>query len=671
MFIARKQGICLSWLRLKITAFSAIFNMSNTIPERIADFLKEYPPFSLLDRDLLRQISARVIVQYFKPGSTIFRQGDMPGQFIYVVREGAVHLLREENGNETLIDECDEGDVFGIRPLLAEDAYALSARTAEESLIYAVNIEGFEQSLRDNPRISYYLASNLAAGAAKNYQRIHQGKFLLHKDQLIDGDFNLVEIQSIERSKEPVSCPENMTIRDAASIMSAKGVGSILVTDAQNLPIGIITDKDFRHKVATGIVPLTEPVTAIMSGPVVTARASVTVAEVQIEMVRRRIHHLCLTEDGTDKSPALGVISEHDLLVLQGNNPAVLIREIRRSTHTAGLRQIRERAEDLLKKYLYQEVAIAYIASIITEINDALIERVLELSEAEMAEEGHTRPNAEYCWLALGSEGRGEQLLRTDQDNALVFENVSKKDYKTTQSYFLALAAKVNDKLHACGFEYCPADMMARNPNWCMSLDQWKKQFSQWIFEPTPKAVMHCSIFFDYRPVYGNRALAAALTEHIFQSVQDQTIFLSFLAKSAQENPPPLTFFRNFMVEGSGEHKDEFDVKARAMMPLVDAGRVLILQARQAGFNNTLERFARMAELEPHNRELFELAADAYEMLLRYRTMQGLQHGDSGRFFKPSDLSKMERLNLRNSFQPIKELQSLLRVRFWTDNLQG
>jgi CBS domain-containing protein len=191
-----------------------------------------------------------------------------------------------------------------------------------------------------------------------------------------------------------------------------------------------------------------------------------------------------------------------------------------------------------------------------------------------------------------------------------------------------------------------------------------EKQFAKWIFQPGEKEVMYSTIFFDYRPVFGDTSLADKMTEGIYADIDKQKIFLSFLAKNAMQNPPPLSFFRNFIVERNGEHKDEFDIKARAMMPLVDAARVLILHARIGRVNNTFERFEKMAELEPQNSELFEQAADAYEILMRFRAMQGLKNKDSGRFFKPGDLNKMQRMMLRNSFQPIDELQKLLKRRF-------
>jgi len=638
--------------------------MQNIIPKRIYDFLKLFPPFNLLNDKELLEVASRVVVQYKRSGELVFQQGEQGGAYFYIVHEGAVQLLREADGEEILVDECDEGDLFGIRPLLAEEAYALTARAREECLLYAIGTHDFRRVMENNPRVAVYLASTFAAEARPGAWKKALG--LARADMTERGwkDINLVEVQSIERSKLPVSCTPETSIRQAALIMSEKEVGSIIVVNEKQHPLGIVTDKDLRMKVATGIIQLEEKVSRIMSSPVITALPDLSMADAQIKMIRHKINHLCLTEDGANNSPIKGVISEHDLMVLQGNNPAIMIREIMRSQSTADLRRIRDRVEQLLEKYLYQEVSIAYITTIISEINDALIVRALQLAERLLEKQGHQAPKVAYCWLALGSEGRQEQLLRTDQDNALVFDDVPRQEYENTKNYFLALAIHTTEMLNECGFDYCPAEMMASNPRWCLSLTEWKRQFSKWIDEPTPEAVMHSAIFFDFRPVYGEFKLAEALTSHIFEAFDKQSLFLTYLAKNAVGKPPPLTFFRNFVVEKSGEHKDEFDIKARAMMPLTDAARVLILHARKGSINNTFRRFDVLAGLDPNNRELFEQAADAYEILMRYRAIQGLKNKDSGRYIKPSELSKMERLNLRNSFKPIGELQTLIATRF-------
>ncbi len=632
--------------------------MKNVIPQRVAEFLGQYPPFSHLEKPELYRLAGQVLVQYRPAGAVIFSEGDDPMPLVYIVRQGAVELFEEKESKRILIDRCDEGDVFGLRPLLARQPYALTAEVREETLLYAIPFDDIGEWLRRHPALAGYLAADFAAGYARNFGRSNRADF--RSEAQNTETLALTEVLHTRHRREPVTCDPGETVRTAAQRMTDQHVGSIIIVDADHRPLGIVTDKDLRRQVATGRVPLDAQVGRIMSSPVITVTPEPTVADLQIRMLRHRIGHVVSTADGTTGSPVLGVFSEHDLLVIQGNNPALLVRDIQRTDSTAGLRAIREQAEGLLRKYLEQEVAISFIASVLSTINDGIIRRCIALSEAELP----VPPPVDYAWLSLGSEGRQEQLLRTDQDNALLFDEVAEVDLPRVRKLFIDLARRVNDRLHEVGFVYCPAKMMAGNPSWCLSLGEWKNQFGSWILQPTPQAVRYSTIFFDYRVVHGQSQLAKVLTDHIFSLLEEQTAFFSFLAKDALENPPPLTFFRNFVVEKSGDHAEAFDLKARAMMPLTDAARVLILHALEGGINNTFRRFERLAELEPRNASLYEQAADAYEILMRYRARAGLANGDGGRYLRPESLSKMERLHLRNSFRPIRELQSLIHTRF-------
>jgi CBS domain-containing protein len=208
--------------------------------------------------------------------------------------------------------------------------------------------------------------------------------------------------------------------------------------------------------------------------------------------------------------------------------------------------------------------------------------------------------------------------------------------------------------------------MMASNRQWCLSLSEWKAQFSRWLAEPDPRAVMLTTIFFDFRPVIGDASLAEQLRAHIAGELPRAALYLSALAKNACENPPPLGFFRQFMVEKDGEHRTHFDLKARAMMPLADAARVLWLQHALPEAYSTPERFEVLARLEPAQEQLFREAARSYEVLLRYRALAAA----SGQPLDPEKLSKIDRQLLRSSFQPIHDLQELLQVRFQTSWLR-
>lgn len=628
------------------------------------DFLKVYPPFYFFDSGQHRELAAQVTATFWEGGATIFRQGDEPGECIYVVRSGAVDLYMEHGGKSELADRCDEGQLFGLRPLLAESTYALTAVTAEETLLYLVPAGLFRRLAENTPKAMLYIAANLASGRDWRKMAGIKEKLALAGNLPEEDAFHLLETQHLDPTISLVTCGLDSTIREAATIMSDNEVGSIIVVDAAGLPLGVVTDKDLRKRVATGKEAIDQPVSRIMSSPVVTAPPSLTIADVQMEMIRNRLNHLVLTKDGSSLSPVVGILTEHDILILQANNPAVLAREIERADGVEELRDIRDRAERLLEKYLHQEVAISYISKVITEINDTLVLKLIRLAEEELAWEGGVPPGVRYCWLAMGSEGREEQLLRTDQDNALIYDNVPPEQEEAVKTYCRRLGQKVNELLFHCGFALCPGNYMAGNPSWCLSLAEWKEQFSGWILNPDPLSILHSTVFFDYRPVYGSVSLAHQLAEHVFQIMHEQNIFFLHLGKGALENPPPLTFFRDILVERSGEHKDQFDIKKRAMLPLVDAARVLALHQRIARVNSTPGRFLELADREPGNRELYEQAAEAYRILMRMRTIQGLKQKSSGRYFNLNELSKMERMLLRNLFRPIEELQTLIKVRF-------
>ncbi|WP_439881565.1 DUF294 nucleotidyltransferase-like domain-containing protein [Pontibacter sp. MBLB2868] len=634
---------------------------ANAIQERVSEFLKQYPPFNLIASEELRGLAGQVRVMYLEPEQVLFKQSDTPHDVFYLVRQGSVRLEQGPEEAKRLVDVCDEGDVFGARALIAKKDYSSTATAAEETLVYGIPIDLFEPILHHNPEVALYFAAGFAAGSQVqqgSMQETNQARRGLGSYTSTQA-LHLEDVLTLDTSRNKVTCTGQTSIRLAAQIMSDKDSSFILVVDAQEHPIGILTDTDLRKQVVAGHLSIDDPVTEVMSSPVISIQPNPHMAEALLLMMHKRVKHLCVTADGTINTPVVGVLTEHHLLLAQGNNPAVLVQEIRETQNIDNLPAIRNRAEELLQKYLEQEVNIAFIANIITEVNDALVVRALQHAESILGE-----PPLHYCWLSIGSEGREEQLLRTDQDNALVFEDAHAAEEKEAQAYFVKLAAQVNEVLVKCGFERCPADMMASNPKWCQPLHIWKQYFHDWIHEPTEEALLNASIFFDYRPVYGDFSLAEKLTDYIYEHIQQEHVFLPYLAKHALQSPPPLSFFRNFIVERGGEHKDQFDIKLRAMVPLVDAARVLTLDNRVTGENNTFKRFEKLAVLEPQNAALYRDAAMAYEIMMRHRALSGLRNNNTGRYINPSELNKLERQTLRNTFKPISDVQELLQVRF-------
>jgi CBS domain-containing protein len=375
--------------------------MAHELTHRIYDFLKEFPPFNFLSKDEILHIASQSTVKYLQKEDTLFSIGDMPPPRFYIVKEGAIHLFQSDG---ELVETCDEGDVFGIRPLLAHSPYLLTAKAGEESLLYAITTKDFLPLIEKYPKISLFLATNFAVGVGnKYYHKTQRPGFNISENVL-------TEVIVTDTRMKPVIADDTISIQEAAQIMVKKGVGSVVICDPDEKPIGIITDKDLRSKVVAGDIRKKENVTRIMTSPVKCAPPNQSYTQLQMMMLKNRISHVVITEDGSMESKIMGVVSEHDLVVQQTDSPAILLKEILKADNEKQLCSIRSKIEKLVEKWLEQEVSIHFVSQVVSTLNDEIIKRVLFLSEESLGRETYRK--MDYCWLTLGSEGREEQLLK-------------------------------------------------------------------------------------------------------------------------------------------------------------------------------------------------------------------------------------------------------------------
>ncbi|MDR5590461.1 DUF294 nucleotidyltransferase-like domain-containing protein [Christiangramia sediminicola] len=636
--------------------------MTNSIASRIADFLSNFPPFSLLEKNQLDLIASEIKVMYFEQGQTIFARDESVHDYFYIVQKGAVDLQKmNDNQEPETIDKCDEGDVFGLRPLFAKENYQINAITDEESVIYAIPLNVFKPYAISNPHVGNFLMESFASNTRNPYSNEHKGKLISDEEDISFKKEALFELQPIPIVKKMVTVSPDTSIQKSAILMSNRRVGSVIVVEDQK-PVGIVTDVDFRELVATGKLPIQNSISEVMNSPVICYSKNLTIAQAQLTMMKHNINHICITKDGTPNTKVKGIVSEHDIIVSQGNNPAVLMKAINRASSTKKLKRIRNKIMILLNGYLKSNIPLTHISNIIFELNDATIKRTIKRCIEKM----DTPLPAKFAWMSLGSQGRKEQLLHTDQDNALIFEDVPEEKLEETRAYFLKLATKVTKRLNIIGYEFCPAEMLARNPKYCLSESEWKEQFSQWVTTSGNDEILLCQIFFDFDISYGEVKLTNSISDHIFDILKGNRNFLNRLAAQALRNPSPLGFFRQFLVEQDGERKDLFDIKKRGIMPLTDAARLLILEHRVKNISNTSERFEKLAQLEPNNKEIYQACAYSSRALIKFRTKQGLKHKDNGRFINLEDLSKEDKIKLKRCFKTIKEIQEFIKVRFET-----
>jgi CBS domain-containing protein len=625
----------------------------NAFAARIAEFLKDFPPFNHLSVDELTQIAAGIRVVSLEKHKTLFQITDTLHDSFYVVASGVINLFVISDAEETLLNKCLPGDIFGLRPFFAKNNYMMTAKAREESIVYAVPIEVFRPYLA-NPEVLNFLLESFAT----NTRNPEENRRKLISDHVVysDQQSEIQYFQSLAYNRTPLKSPPTAIIRDVAQLMTDNLADSVIIA-SQNLPVGLVTDMDFRAKVATGRYPNTVTIDRILS-PVITVAENVSLAEAQLLLLRNNVTHLCVTQDGSERTEIKGVISQRDLIVAQASNPGILIKEIKRSKNAADLKHVRTKLTEMIQTSISKNIPLAHVNNISGEITLAIIRRSVELAILDLGS-----PPARFAWLSIGSQGRKEQLLLTDQDSILVFEDVAAEKYRDTKDYFLKLAKKTTLNLEKAGYAFCPDGHMASNMMWCKSLSDWVKQYSNWMNNPGAGNEIS-SIFFDYEIAIGEPRIEEAITEAIFSNVRKNSSFFDYLGNDALRKPPPLSFFKKFNVEEEGEHRNKFDIKTRALMPLIDGARLMVLNHNIRGINNTYLRFKQLAMDDSRHAEIYLNCAEAFLTLSKIRTQEGLKNDSTGQYINLDELSKSDREKLKNALVPMKDLEELIKDKF-------
>lgn len=631
----------------------------NTIAEHIADFLKKYPPFDNLTFQELSEISTSIRVINLEKHKVLFQINDALHDSFYVVASGVINLSVIADAEETLLNKCYEGDIFGLRPFFAKNNYMMTAKAREESIIYAIPIASFRPFVANNSEVLDFLLQSFATNTSNpsDKENLH-GKLIADNGFFSEQQVEIQYFQTLSYSASPTTVTPSNNIQEVAQLMTNSLSTSAIVCE-NNLPIGIVTNTDMCSKIATGRFPISTSVDKIMSAPVVTVVENVSLAEAQLLMLKYNVTHLCVTQDGTDKSIVKGVISEHDLIVAQASNPGVLIKEIKRSQTPKDLKSIRERMTEMIQKAIQKNIPLSRVDILASEINLALIKRSVELSILDLGS-----PPARFAWLSIGSQGRKEQLLPTDQDSILIFEDVSAEKYRDVKDYFLKLGKRTTSILEKVGYEPCPNGHMGSNMLWCKSLTDWINQYNSWMNTPGENSNELSSIFFDFEIIIGEKKIEEAIENVIYNNLKNNTLFFDFLGNDALRRNSPLTFFKKFHVEEKGPYKDLFDIKTRALMPLVDGARLFSLNYNLKGINNTYLRFKQLAISDPKNSEIYLNCAKAFITLSRFRTLEGLKNDSSGQYINLQELSKADKEILKNALAPMEELEDLIKNKF-------
>ncbi len=455
--------------------------------------------------------------------------------------------------------------------------------------------------------------------------------------------------------RPPLLAEPGERLRDTLFDMSQAGVDAVVVVDeSRRLPLGIVTLGNLVHAISFEGGGLDEPVALHMTGAPLTVPADAPPHRARVLMAKRGIRHLVLTEaDGS----LCNLLSQSDLFGLRSGGADALVESIAAARDMGAMVKaadaVRRRGADLFAAGMSVDALCQWMSG----LNDLVGMRIIELIEDEFE-----LPAVPWCWMLFGSEGRLEQTFATDQDNGLIFLPPDLKAVEPMRRAFLPFAEAVNKALHFCGFELCRGNIMAGNPDWCLSEAEWHARFDGWMRVPEPEALLNSSIFFDFRPLYGRHELVDRLRNWLMPRPAEHPRFLRAMAEQALSCAPSLGWGGRFLYERDKDHPHTMDLKLHGSRPFVDAARLWSL-AHGVWATNTGERLRATGPALKRRPEDSAAALEAFNLVQRFRVQQQLAADDPERvnLVDPRDLNELHRLMLKEAFKQAKKLQLRLK----------
>ena len=616
----------------------------------IATFLKQYEPFSCLPDAVLDDVAKQVEISYYRAGSKIYGYGE-PIHDLSVVRGGVVEVSRR---NGELFNRLTEGGIFGQWGLLMNHIIRFPVKALEDTLVYFIPARVFDELCERFESFADFVETDINT-------RLRQ----VVENQGECNDLTKSKISSITL-RDPLCIESDASVQDAAILMTEEGVTSLLVmetnknedvdVDVEKRIVGIITDVDFRSKVLAQGLPFETPIAEIISSKLITLDSGAYLFEAMLLMLRHNLHHLPVLK----AQKPVGVISLSDIVRYESQSSLIVVSRIFKQQTVDDLVGLTKGVSTCFSRMVSEEANSNMIGSAMTVIGRSFNQRLLELAEEELGP-----PPVSYCYLSLGSMARDEQLIVTDQDNAIILDN--KYDPRLHREYFEKLTQFVSDGLDRCGYSYCTGGIMATNPKWRMTLSEWETLFADWIDQPDLKSLLNCNIFFDLDGIYGATNWAETLKAFVVRRARKNNRFLACMARNALNRTPPLGFFKNFVMEQDGRHKNSINLKRRGTAPLADLIRVHALAVGSRACNS-FERLKDIIDAGILPKGRGEDIRDAMEFIsmvrIRHQSLDLELERTPDNNIDPETLSEFERRNLKDAFQILSNSQKFLKFRY-------
>ncbi|AZF60542.1 putative signal-transduction protein, cAMP-binding [Pseudomonas sp. R11-23-07] len=614
-------------------------------------FLQRFPPFNQMEQAHLAFLVEQCQLRFYGPGDSILKPSGGPVEHFYIVKQGRVVGERPDSADTTF--EITTGECFPLAALLGERATRTEHKAAEDTFCLQLNKMAFIKLFALSSPFRDFALRGVSSLLDQVNQQVQQKAV-----ETLGTQYSLNTRLGELAMRHPVTCSPDTALREAVRLMHEQQVGSIVIVDEHKAPLGIFTLRDLRQVVADGTGDFSQGIAGHMTQAPFFLSPDHSAFDAAIAMTERHIAHVCLVQDRR----LCGVVSERDLFSLQRVDLVHLARTIRNASRVEQLVAIRGEIGQLVERMLAHGASSTQITHIITLLNDHTVCRVIELTLAERGD-----PGVPFSWLCFGSEGRREQTLYTDQDNGILFEAKDAVEAADIRERLLPLAQQINQSLALCGFSLCKGNIMAGNPELCLSRAEWARRFGAFIREATPENLLGSSIYFDLRVVWGDEQGCEQLRQGILDQVADNRLFQRMLAGNALRQRPPVGRFREFVLTRKSGEKATLDLKVQGLTPFVDGARLLAL-AHGVHANNTLERLRQLVAkgvIEPLDGAAYE---EAYHFIQQTRMQQHQVQTRENQPYSnrvdPDSLNHLDRRILRESLRQAQRLQSSLTLRY-------
>ncbi len=632
---------------------------TSVIRYRVADFLREYPPFDVISLEDLLAFSGSGRVVFHEDDIYLFRKGQEREPRVWMIQQGRIEILDISPAGERLLDVLGPGDLLGLRRDDADAFYQSTARTATEIILYAFDLSAFETLVGKYPETARYLTAHITATArhTKALQiPVNRERLLTEKEKTVW--LNADEVSDVWMGRRQTTCLPMLTVREAARQMINSKSDALAVVAENGHLIGLITSAEIRNQIATGLMP-DAAVEASINRRFPIAPKGLRAADYLMAMLRSRSQWLAITDSGLAESPLRGIVSDSDLEIVCGRNPVPLLRKMMAAETVTELTYLWQRAQALLSESLAGPSVIEWLSQMINEFITALIECSIRIAQFELAQAGKRLPDLAHCWLLFGDAGRRELSASVFIEIGLVYADPANGDEEEAARYFSMLCKKVLAKLEACGLQSGPPTVKSTT-GICQTLAEWKQFFRGHVRDPIGSQIYNSREYFDFSSVAGDSGLIEELRREVSEELKQSDMFIPVLANDTIASLPPLTFHRGFVLETDGKLNQTLDAEKTALKPIADAARVLAFSQINVSTTNTLERLRHSARAYPQYASILTDAAEAWRILSYHQTLAGLSKQNNDTLINPARLSRFEQRMLKTAFDSTRRFLELV-----------